>query len=173
MTTYLGTQLKGKYWALHSIVGESITPHIKIRTAISQSDLTKLYLFYNLSSRNKLKLYNALVCSALIYSPGIMNRISKSPLLSMQRIQNKALRFIRNTRWDDYRTSQSLHHQLNIPPINIAIDNQARAMWQKFQINLPHIHRELVDNHPPITINSRFHSSRLRAEQPQPPPIYC
>ena len=24
-------------------------------------------------------------------------------------------------------------------------------MWEQFQINLLHIHRELVDNHPPIT----------------------
>ena len=38
-----------------------ITPHIKIRTAIAQSNLTKLYHFYNLNSKNKLELYNALV----------------------------------------------------------------------------------------------------------------
>ena len=79
-----------------------ITPHIKIRTAIAQSNLMKLYRFYNQYNKRKLKLYNALVSSALIYPLVIKNTISKSPLLSMQRIQNKALRFITNTRWDYY-----------------------------------------------------------------------
>ena len=93
-------------------------------------------------------------------------------MLKLQRVQNKALKFITNTRWQEFRTTHSLHQQMNIKPINIVIYQQAKETWQNFEANLPHIYRQLQDNHPPVTINIRFPSSRLKAEQPQPLPIY-
>ena len=52
-----------------------ITPQIKIRNAIAQSHITKLYRFYNLNNKNKPKLFNALVSSALISPRVIMNTV--------------------------------------------------------------------------------------------------
>ena len=54
----------------------SIVPQIKIGRDIVNGNLTKLYQFHNLNSRNKQKIYNALVRSAFIYPPVIINTIS-------------------------------------------------------------------------------------------------
>ena len=109
--------------------------------------------------------------AALIYPSIILNTLSKTSIISLEIVQNKALRFMTNTGEKEFRTSQSLHHQMNILPINIVIHQQSRALWQQFQQNLPRVFRQLIENRPQTTINSRFPSSRLAAEQPDPLPI--
>ena len=65
---------KGKILGL-TFNTRGIIPQIKIHREIANDNLTKLYRFHNLISRNKQKLYNALVISALIYPPVILNTI--------------------------------------------------------------------------------------------------
>ena len=149
-----------------------IHPQIKIRTAVALNNLSKLHRFKSLNIKNKLKLYNALIRSTLIYPPVILNTIAKSPMLKLQRVQNKALKYSTNTRWDEFRTIDSLHQQTNTLPINIIIHQQAKSTWQNIRINLPNIYETLQENNPPEIVNSRFPSSRRAAERPQPLPIY-
>ena len=101
-----------------------------------QNKTLRNYRFNNLNSKNKLQLYNVLYRLALKSPPVTMNTISKSSLMSMERIQNKSHMFITNTRWDDFRASQSVHQLLNILRINITIDNQLRTVWQQFRTNI-------------------------------------
>ena len=68
-----------------------ILPQVKIRTAVALNNLSKLHRFTALNIKNKLKLYNGLIRSALIYPPFILNTIAKSPMLKLQRVQNKVL----------------------------------------------------------------------------------
>ena len=79
---------------------------------------------------------------------------TKSSVIQLQKIQNKALKFITNTKWDEFRSIQSLHQQANIDPINIVIYNKVKSTWQQFQTNLPYIYRNLIENHPPNRINN-------------------
>ena len=70
-----------------------ILPQVKIRTAVALNNLSKLHRFTSLNINNKLKLYNALIRSALIYPSVILNIIAKSPMLKLQSVQNKALKY--------------------------------------------------------------------------------
>ena len=156
----------------------SIVPHIKIRTAIANTALTKLYRFSNLSTHNKKKLYTSIVRSALIYPPVPLNTITNNQMRTLQRIQNKATRFILNTRLTDRNTSQSLHQRTNLPTINTIIHRQAKDTWDRLEQQLPDIHARLTLDRLPDRLNSRqrtnrgFPSSREAAERPPPDPIY-
>jgi hypothetical protein len=148
-----------------------LTPHIKIRKAIAQDNLSKLNRFRTLSTTNKMKLYTSLVRSALIYPIIPLNTISKTNFLSLQRTQNKALRFITNTHWTEHRTSQSLHQLCNIEPINIVVHRQSQSLWNKIKTFTPQLYNQLLL--PPDSITHRnFPSSRVVAERPPPDPIY-
>ena len=86
--TFYNTPIKGKYWG-QTFNSTGILPQIKIRKAIALNNLAKLHRFYALNSQNKLKLYNSLIRSALIYPPVTLNTISKSSMLQLQRVQNQ------------------------------------------------------------------------------------
>ena len=85
---------KGKILGL-TFNTRGIIPQIKILRDIANDNLTKMYRFHNLNSQNKQNLYNALVRSALIYSPVFLNIISKSSVIHLQKIQNRVGNFLR------------------------------------------------------------------------------
>ena len=93
-------------------------------------------------------------------------------MLKLQRVQNKALKYSTNTRWDEFGTMDSLHQQTNTLPINIIIHQQAKSTWQNIRNNLPNIYETLQENPPPEMVNSRFPSSRRAAKRPQQLPLY-
>ena len=126
-----------------------ILPQVKIRSAVALNNLSKLHRFTALNIKNKLKLYNALIRSVLIYPHVILNTIAKSPMLKHQRVQNKALKYSTNRRWDEFRTIDSLHQQTNTLPIHIIIHQQAQSSSQNIHNNLPNIYETLKENHPP------------------------
>ena len=150
---------------------QGIIPQVKVRTAIAKNNLSKLHRFSNLSQRNKTKLYNSLVRSALIYPPVPLNILSNTQMLEMQRIQNKALRFITNTSIQDRIPSRQLHNQLNIPPINIYVHSLAKTIWNKIEHQMPEKYQELRNNNNHNN-QYRFPSSLQISLNPLPPPIY-
>ena len=77
----------------------------------------------------KLRLYKTIVRPILEYPPIPLNTISNTNMLKIQRVQNKALKFITNTRWYDFRKMESLHHELNIEPMNSRISKLAQKVW--------------------------------------------
>ena len=150
-----------------------IHQHVQNRTNIAQASLTKLFRFRDLTQKNKIKLYTAIVRSQLIYPTVPLNTITPTQTRKLQRVQNRALRFITNTSRLDRKTSHSLHTQCNVPPINILIHEQAQTTWEHFRDNLPDIYNTLTQQITPQTPrHSYFPSSRLLAEGPTPPPIY-
>ena len=171
--TVLPYTKQGKVLGLH-FSSTGITKQVTHRTNIAQANITKLHRFRGLSQYNKLKIYKSTILSALIYPTVPLNTISKTSMIKLQRKQNRALRFITNTRWTDYRTSESLHEQCNIEPINMMIHRQAKNTWETMKQEHPETYQQLIDNSSPITTqrNIRFPSSRLLAEGPDPTPIY-
>ena len=150
----------------------SIKPHIAIRIFSAKNKLTKLQKFKNLTTHNKLKLYKTIILPTLTFPTVPINTISRHQMLRLQRIQNLATRFITDTRWSDFRSSETLHNRLNLDPVNIFIHKQAHNTWENIQNTIPDLYTQLSTHNPPIDHRTVYKSSRLLAEQPIPPPIY-
>jgi hypothetical protein len=164
---------KGKILGLN-FTTNGITPQPHIRRAIALDNLNKLQRFRNLTQNNKIKLYKSLILPTLIYPTVPMHTIAKYTTLSLQRVQNRALRsFITNTHWSQFRTSQSLHEQCNIPPINTLMHKHARKTWETIEDHLPETYNYLKHTLPvDFRRHGRFPSSLLLAESPPPEPMY-
>ena len=140
--------------------------HITEKVAIANNTLSNLARFRGNSTRTKTHLYKALVRPTLTYCPLAVSLIAKTNHLRLQVVQNKALRLALNTHWTEFKTAQSIHEELNIPPLNIVIHHRVIKQLEKFRLthtemydfinNLPSYYRRLQtvnlldpDNHEP------------------------
>ena len=159
-------------------MGLTLTPfsykaHIQNRNNIAKAHLNNIKRFLGLNIKNKKKLYTAIVLPTLIYPTVPMNTISKAQMSTLQKTQNKALRFITNTHWTQHRTNVEIHNQLNMQPVNTIIHKQAKKTWETLATHLPNTYNTLAYNNTPNNRRHKnFQSSRLLAEGPQPDPIY-
>lgn len=148
----------------------SYRSQVTTRCILAKQQLTKILRFHNLSIKNKTKLYLALVRSTLLYPPIPLHTLKNSPMLKLQRIQNRALRFIYNTHWTDFISSSTLHTRSLLPPINIVLHNQAKKIWETLEIVMPNSFDSLTL--PPDTPeHSYFRDSKSRALGPTPQPL--
>lgn len=163
---------KGKILGLH-FTRSGITSQVNVRRGIALDNLQKLYRFKHLNTNNKRKLYISLVRSALIYPAVPLHTICKTSTLRLQRVQNRALKFITNTHWTHHRTVRSLHEQCNIPPINILLHKHAQTTWETFETHLHDTYNTLKNTLPHNQRrHARFPSSLMLAEARPPEPIY-
>ena len=99
--------------------------------------LTKLRRFTGLPPRSKLNLYKSLVLPKLTYPAVPLNTASRSALLTLQRVQNSALRWVHRGAPDRipghrYRT-QELHELYNLEPLNLHIHRLAERIWENLE----------------------------------------
>ena len=149
-----------------------ISSQIAKRKAIANCNLDKILRFKNLSRESKTKLYKSMVLSALIYPTVPLNTAYKSRILELQRVQNRGLRFITGTTWMDFRTSESLHHECNMMPVNQVIYTQAKNTWKQIADFFPDIYSRILQETSENPTHARFPSSRKLAEGRMPAPIY-
>ena len=119
-----------KYETQGTVLGFDINKHgitqqIKKRKAMALGHLNKLYRFKGLSSNIKLELYNIIVRVTLLYPIFPLHAQSRSQLLQLQKVQNRALRLIYNMNLADRISSQSIYEQNNIKPLNIVLHRLA------------------------------------------------
>lgn len=145
--------------------------HITTRCSMARAQLKRIMRFKPLNVDIKLRLYKALVRSVLIYPPIPLHTIHRSPMLKLQAVQNKALRFIYDIKWDDFITSESLHLRADLKPINIVLHEQASKTWKTMQLVAPDTIDELLW---PANLreHGRWRSSLTRALGPLPAPLY-
>lgn len=162
----------GKILGLN-ITRTGITSQITTRTAIARNNLDKLYRFIHLSANNKRKLYIALVRSALTYPIIPTHTASKTAISKLQKIQNRATRFITNTHWTDFRSSEFLHLTSRLPPINSFLYQSALDLWNKIEITDPDLYNQLTFPDELVPHQHRsFQSSFIKKSEPQPEPKY-
>lgn len=162
----------GKILGLH-INTNGIKNQISNRLAIGNSHLNKLQRFRNLNPSNKLKLYTATARSALTYPPIPLHTVSNHQMKQLQKVQNRALRFITNSKWYHFRTSKSLHDETHLLPINIFLHNLAAKSWKNMQRNDPDLYNSFQTLPDHIYLRRKtFPSSKKLAERPRPRPIY-
>lgn len=107
------------------------TSHMKEKVGRANALLTKLQRFQNLSEKNKKQLYLSLVRSILEYPPIPIIALSKTQIESLQKIQNKALRFIYNIKWYEFKTNEELHRRAEFPRIEEILKQRAEDIWNK------------------------------------------
>lgn len=76
---------------------QTLHQHISSKTAIAKTTLLNLERFRGCSERTKLHLCKALVRPTITYCPLAFSLAAKCHIIKLQRVQNKALRFIYNT----------------------------------------------------------------------------
>lgn len=112
---------------------------------------TKLKRFQNLNSKNKRKLYMALQKSIIEYSPVPTCLQSKSTIKKLQILQNNALRFTYNIKYPDIERNESLHQKADLKPINIALHEGAKAIWNNIEdqhtVYEEWLQEDIEDNH--------------------------
>jgi hypothetical protein len=131
-----------------SILGMKITStgfagHAKDRVKKAKAALGNLYRFKNLSLQKKRTLYTAMVRSILEYPPIPNHTLSMTQIRKMQTVQNAATRFITNIKRTDRKTSEFIHQEANLEPINIVLNKRARKIWERIQLILPETYENL------------------------------
>ena len=132
-----------------------IAPHTSARIRQANVQLTKIKRFGNLPERLKSHLYKALIRPILEYPPVPLDTISKSQQLKLQRVQNRAVRWIAN--WvPPYReTLEETHMRLGLEPLNVRIHRMSRKVWQRVEAYDEEVYQRLVTAEP-ISTNKWF-----------------
>ena len=146
-----------------------ITGHISDKINKATAALTKLYRFASLTPEIKTTLVKTLLLPILEYPPIPLICASKTQQLKMQRVLNKAMRFI--FRHDNRQFSlQQMHEITNIKPINISLHNKAKRIWETLRFTDEETYNTLTANTSPS--HYWFPTSQTVIDSPTPDPIY-
>lgn len=105
--------------------------HIKTATNRAEAQLDKLDRFRELPAQIKLRLYKSIVRPLLDYPAVPMHALSPSALSPLQVVQNKATRFVLGVRWWEFRSSEDLHGELELEPVNQRLYHMADKIWSR------------------------------------------
>ena len=153
-----------------TLKSSGINQHITNRINLAKVQLAKLKRFSKLPLRLKRTLYLSLVRSKLLYPIIPLHTTSKTQLLKLQRVQNQATRFITGKSLLDRNTSEHLHTQSDLTPVNIVLTQRATKTWTHILETFPRdITRLLFTNNPYTTA---FPSS-METAATETEPIYC
>ena len=145
--------------------------HIKTKIALAKNTLSNLARFRGSSTRTKMHLYKALVLPTLTYCPLVVSLVSQTNQYKIQAIQNKAIRFATNTHWSEFRTSESIHDELNLLPINVILHLRIVKQLEKFR-NIHNTKFEFMEALRPYWHNQRPRNLLDPDTHELPHPIY-
>ena len=117
---------------------------IRNRTTIARYQLQKLNRFRHAPAKIKLYLYKALIRPLLEYPPTRLAKSCKTNLEKLQKIQNRALRFVYNVKWDDFTSNQQLHVRAKIPTMTERLNKLSEKADVTFKDNLLTEEKRLV-----------------------------
>lgn len=133
------------------IQARGVNKHILEKVKNGNGILTKLRRFSKLTPHLKTTLVKTLLTPVLEYPPIPLCSATKTQLLKLQRVQNKALRFINYN--DDIRieTTKELHEKYNFKPINISLHDKAKKVWETLRYTeedtYENLTRQIEGNH--------------------------
>ena len=107
--------------------------HINKVAAKARINMHKLTRFKTAPTKIKKHLYKAQVRSILEYPATQLANSGTSNINTLQKIQNTATRYITNTKLSDRKTSESLHTQLKLDPINIRLQKLSYKSLNKIK----------------------------------------
>jgi len=125
-----------EYSSTDNILGLKISrtgykQHVTFLTRKGNEAITILRRFWKLPTNLKVHLCKAYIFPIIEYPPIPLTTLSKSTLLKLQKVQNKALRFAYNERYPYTKTSEDLHKLSNIEALNTRLFDRAKAVTTK------------------------------------------
>ena len=164
---------KGKILGF-TLSSSGMAAHVSATVGRATAQLISLFRFRHLNSHIKLILYKTLVLPLLLYPPVPLNAANKTNMSKLQRVQNKAIRFITNTSRREHITSVELHRRVGLEPINVLLHRRALSVWRSLrQIGDP-ILPILEMNHAELSPQQKklFPPALLAPDEPTPLPQY-
>lgn len=113
--------------------------HTTSKEKLARNTLSNLSRFRTAYPKTKKHLYLALIFPILTYCPLALTLTAKSNRLAFQRVQSIAIKFINNTRWDEFITNEDLHYLIKRPPLNIVHHNKLIKQINKFSLIKPEL----------------------------------
>ena len=133
-------------------------------------EVTKLKRFRAANAKSRVHLYKQLVLPIMEYPPIQTHVLSKSRLVMLQRVQNRALRQAYNDMLYSPRfTKEELHRRAKFSSIKQRLTHRANKIWEKIQGMRHLIYQDLVGRE--IQIREEHHyfpMSRTRLDLPPP-----
>ena len=111
----------------------SPNPHIISTIAQTSRNIAKLYRFRSAPVKIKRYLYITLIRPLLEYPCIELNKTTRTNKSKLQKIQNKALRFILNLRLNDRVRAETMHERAKLDPINVRLAKLTRKMLYKMK----------------------------------------
>ena len=145
--------------------------HVSNRVTSARAQMRKLYRFKNLNSKNKRKLYLALVRTKLTYPIVPLHAMSTRQITKLQMVQNQGARFITNTRRIERKTSEYIHQQAELEAVNIYLNKQAEKIWTTITENVKEESLQKLELFEGRTYIKKYPSSRALSNE-EPTPIY-
>lgn len=150
-----------------------IEHHINTTVIKGRNNLSELYRFRQLPEKMKVHLVKAFIIPILQYPPIPLATVSRYKQNKLQKIQNSALRFAYNVRWEQHRTMKSLHEQANLDPINYSLHQKAEKIFQKIQtIEDPQV-TYILDNYEEDKNHLYYSKTKISLDRGPPGKIYA
>ena len=111
----------------------SSTPHVRKLAPRASHNIAKLYRFRSAPVKIKRYLYITLIRPLLEYPCIELNNSGTINKSTLQKLQNKALRFILNIKLNDRIRSETMHERAKLDPINVRLAKLARRMLYKMK----------------------------------------
>lgn len=150
---------------------QTLRQHIGSKAAMAHKVLSNLERFRGCNQRTKMHLYKALIRPTITYCPLALSLAADSHKKKLQRVQNRALRFVHNTHWTEFKRSAALHDESSIPPLNITLHFRLTKQLEKFNLT----HAAIVESLtalPPYQRGLRNTNLLLPDAHDPPAPLY-
>lgn len=141
------------------------------KTSIAKEALSNIHRFRDCSVKTKLHLYKALILPLLTYCPLALSLTTQTGLLNLQVVQNKALRFILNVKWYQFKTNEATHTEANLTPINITLHYRIMKQLENYSITQEDLYT-FIDTLRPFNRNFPAPNILDDRQHPLPDPIY-
>ena len=105
-----------------------IVKHVNDKKLKANLALTSLNRFWHFTERLKLYLVKTKILPILDYSPIPTHAASRTKMLELQRLQNKALRYATGQRYPYTENKEAQHYRLNVQPISTRLREAAHKI---------------------------------------------
>jgi len=117
--------------------------HIKFKESVARKALSSLFRFQSASFKTKKHLYTALILPLLTYCPLALKHSAPTNIRNLQRVQNLAFRWIHDTKWFYFSSTESLHTLTNRAPLNLVWHKQTLKQIEKLSLLRPDLTEKL------------------------------
>ena len=116
----------------HTLTSTSlIVKHVNDKIIKAKTAISSLRRFWHFPEKLKLYLVKTMILPLIDYSPIPTHMASRTRMLKLQRLQNRALRFVTDQRYPYTENTEAQHRRLNVQLVSTRLRDTARKIWTK------------------------------------------